>query len=130
MSEKLKPCPFCGRPESEGKDGCICRSDTLTKMRRMDWNTRPIEDALKSELEAVKVAADSVGRLNKVLKSENERLRTALKDLAIRDNYEIINVHGVVKDKSILGIYYTKTGDQNSFVHPADVARKALEQKP
>lgn len=61
---------------------------------------------------------------------EIERLREALKDLAIRDNYEIINVHGVVKDKCLLGIYYTKTGDQSSFVHPADIALKALEHKP
>ena len=60
MSEKLKPCPFCGGEATENRDisnsiyckKCFAEIDTDC----VDWNIRPIEDALQArivELEAV-----------------------------------------------------------------------------
>jgi hypothetical protein len=74
MSEELKPCPFCGQSdmlrigkiEGPGSDGIMLppeywawceRCDTSTENRlTIDeavavWNRRPIEDALRAELE-------------------------------------------------------------------------------
>ena len=58
MSE-LKPCPFCGAMPMGEDDrymcstlGCVMQEDTISAK---DWNTRPIEDALRAriaELEA------------------------------------------------------------------------------
>jgi len=64
MSE-LKPCPFCGSPAYSYHDncidfagvkcdlgGCVCADILITEN---NWNTRPIEDALRAriaELEA------------------------------------------------------------------------------
>ena len=60
MSEKLKPCPFCGGKNvlsTELQDGlpfiayCQCGAENEAE----NWNTRPIEDDLRkriAELEA------------------------------------------------------------------------------
>ena len=60
----LKPCPFCGRKNiadylSESGEiltYCIdCFEDTNGHPDRFDvWNTRPIEDALRAELDDLK----------------------------------------------------------------------------
>ena len=59
MSEGLRPCPFCGAMPMGEDDrymcstlGCVMQEDTISAK---DWNTRPIEDALRAriaELEA------------------------------------------------------------------------------
>jgi len=64
MNEELKPCPFCGKHNlasfltdnwgtivycidcyENTSNNCTARADAL------DWNTRPIEDELRVELE-------------------------------------------------------------------------------
>jgi hypothetical protein len=65
MSDEVKPCPFCGArgvplidpPEFGCWDACSQANDLET------WNTRPLEDALRSERDA--------------LAGELERLRVA-----------------------------------------------------
>ena len=56
MSEKLKPCPFCGEPVEFNKfaEKVVCE-DCGATIYSDYWNTRPIEDALNAriaELEA------------------------------------------------------------------------------
>jgi hypothetical protein len=65
---ELKPCPFCGEiPEIEsygiaghGKDNVVrcenilCSNHTAGFMHIETWNNRPIEDALRAEIEKLK----------------------------------------------------------------------------
>jgi hypothetical protein len=60
--EKLKPCPFCGKvPDSVKRDGIIRVYDSTTHGCPMSagwstpeqWNTRPIEDDLRAERDAL-----------------------------------------------------------------------------
>jgi hypothetical protein len=52
-----KPCPFCGRDPQSYSDPfypatylyCCC-----SRIRSETWNTRPIEDALRAEVERLK----------------------------------------------------------------------------
>ena len=70
MSEQLKPCPFCGKDDSGSALDwdCVCQSESLRdRMTHAKWNTRPIETALKAEIEALKAENDT---MKKVL-SEN-----------------------------------------------------------
>lgn len=84
MSDELKPCPFCGADaEYEGPDdlpmigcqtGCavnpaVCihtddaENNDPARHVTLAWNTRPIEDALRAEIAALKKvvrAADAV----------------------------------------------------------------------
>ena len=75
MSEKstLKPCPFCGI-KAEINDisktivddrVCGCWADNIF-LTKEDWNTRPVEDALRAR--AMKAEAD-----NDVLRAERDR---------------------------------------------------------
>lgn len=80
MSE-LKPCPFCGQEMGEtiNSDGNYCEhycsfidySGTLNEEGKTKWNTRPVEDALSAENEALKAKVAE-------LEAENERLKRQL----------------------------------------------------
>ena len=51
MSELgLKPCPFCGKKQSEWSRDCACGNPALDSMTKGAWNTRPIEDALRARI--------------------------------------------------------------------------------
>lgn len=63
----------------------------------------------------------------KDLKDERDRYKTALDRLSKRENYEIITNKGFVLDKTDKDIYYTETGYQGDFHHPADIALHALK---
>jgi Lar family restriction alleviation protein len=85
--EQLKPCPFCGTTPVHAEKGVynsvICPkcgvetggffydSEEPVKKAIEEWNTRPIEDALRIELDK----ADGAGV---ELEAENEKLRAAL----------------------------------------------------
>jgi hypothetical protein len=83
MSE-LKPCPLCGQEiysefysnRAEEFDGhctnkkCLLYGKDLLFFNTAKWNTRPIEDQLRSE--------------NKRLRAENERFREALQYIVDR----------------------------------------------
>ena len=59
MSE-LKPCPFCGSMNIRkpiGEDGWMCK--TCGSKGFVDWNTRPIEDALESRISELKAKIDN-----------------------------------------------------------------------
>lgn len=44
----LKPCPFCGKKQSEWSPDCACGNPALDSMTKGAWNRRPIEDALRA----------------------------------------------------------------------------------
>ncbi len=62
MTDKLKPCPFCGRFGHEANDQyatggeyCECEAcGIVLKGGAKVWNRRPIEDALRAELAGLK----------------------------------------------------------------------------
>jgi len=55
MSEELKGCPFCGKAPIVGNE--FCRCGTLCcplcdkHVRLAIWQTRPVEDGLRAEIE-------------------------------------------------------------------------------
>ena len=97
MSEKL--CPFCGQDKNDAPDDCVCRSDELMKMTRAAWNTRPIEDQLRAENDALNQAYENASRIAserlaemRDLKEQNERYQTALEIYADSDNWSYPDV--------------------------------------
>ena len=59
MSEELKPCPFCGTPVS----GTWCHygeCGTVVFRDAEQWNRRPIEDALATELEKLRAQVEEL----------------------------------------------------------------------
>ena len=76
MSEELKPCPFCGcniYPEVRGMElwdiDCDSCGYTISagspNGRLKKWNTRPIEDALRTENEQLKAEIDTYKKLER-----------------------------------------------------------------
>lgn len=59
---ELKPCPFCGSPAKQGYQ-LLCSNDNCPNENRDEqgatfiteaqWNTRPIEDALQAQIDAL-----------------------------------------------------------------------------
>lgn len=90
MSKELKPCPFCGETRLTIEDNqkvqdvhVLCKDcgaktsfDGIRYAVAGRWNCRPVEDALKRRI--------------KELEAENERLRGALKEIAVfaGENFE------------------------------------------
>jgi hypothetical protein len=71
MRDELKPCPFCGQPaettiDSRGETRARCANtdcvfrpgeyDDFWQGTLEEWNTRPIEDALRAEVAAIPYA--------------------------------------------------------------------------
>ena len=68
MSE-LKPCPFCGSMNIRkpiGEDGWMCK--TCGSKGFVDWNTRPIEDALLARIAELE---EFIGKLIEAGESED-----------------------------------------------------------
>ena len=88
--DELKPCPFCGGEAEywgdDGKAGCAsdmgsgCPFDEV--MYAHEWNTRPIEDALRAERDELRRMLDAVLALEEpvetALRAEVERLKAEL----------------------------------------------------
>lgn len=93
----LKPCPFCGEHLVENNDHhgkwlehkdifayCPCAVNQLhTEDDYKQWNTRPIEDALRKELAEVKLQHD--GNLA-ILNNTNKWLKWC--DIKVLEQYE------------------------------------------
>jgi hypothetical protein len=69
---KIKPCPFCGKEQSENNffscdgypEACGCWEKTHTGQEAIDvWNTRPIEDTLRTERDEWKADAERLAKL-------------------------------------------------------------------
>lgn len=107
MSEELKACPFCGSKDLNlvRDKYIICNScnafspDDKAENRNELWNTRPLEDALRSRVEelereldkAIKVGAQALGEVVRL----REQVRWHLPDeepekypILIEDEYE------------------------------------------
>ena len=80
MSNALKPCPFCGGAEQEiiyqnGIDGIACISclgcfgncaGNSDLFAAKSWNTRPIEDALQSQIDQLKTQLSGITQYGSV----------------------------------------------------------------
>lgn len=94
MSE-LKPCPFCGEDNlmvlqrsGAGIYGPRLQCGTCNTIRLMvadepspaidEWNHRPVEDALRAELEAMKKATDAWMDLAEARQAELTKVRAEL----------------------------------------------------
>ena len=77
MTEKLKPCPFCGGEAEFNSDefgeGVYCKSCGATlrngvygeygrKLASADWNSRPIEDEHASENKRLREALELIAK--------------------------------------------------------------------
>ncbi len=76
MKTNLRPCPFCGKKRHlrfepfEGSTDtgivvCICGASYTTIEQGADWNTRPIEDGLQAEIEALQQELDELKELTR-----------------------------------------------------------------
>jgi hypothetical protein len=87
--EVLKPCPFCGddgvldERSSYTVECSVCGSvgwlPGINQDGKPDWNTRPIEDALRTERDELRRMLDAVlaleERVEKALRAESAALR-------------------------------------------------------
>jgi hypothetical protein len=91
---KLKPCPFCGKKRHlrfepfEGSTDtgivvCICGASYTTIEQGADWNTRPIEDGLRAEIEALQKELDELKDLYRWHKIADDGLPELDQDVEI-----------------------------------------------
>ncbi len=106
MSEKLKPCPFCGSNPVLDKvlniltrwrvvcTGCLCQTDSgYEKEVVADWNKRHFaEDCTQKDLEMI-------GSYNRELAAENKKLRSLIREAS---NYLDTNELTSISNSSIL----------------------------
>jgi hypothetical protein len=91
MNQKLKPCPFCGEPPEPARSVCCqmpaweCSDEQAAAL----WNTRPIEDALTAERDALRSALDRLSGKWEGKLMALETKRDALLAQAARDACEI-----------------------------------------
>lgn len=93
MSDDLKPCPFCratgdrlGRRGICDSCGAWGPSATLAHGRRVAWNTRPVEDELRAEVDRLReairrVPVDEIADRLSALDETNAWRRTTLYEL-------------------------------------------------
>ena len=79
MSEELRPCPFCKSnnttldyyeiscPQELGTI-VVCNDCGASAKSIVDWNTRPIEDELRAEIERLKVRIEELEAAGTILR--------------------------------------------------------------
>ena len=94
---KLKACPFCGLiihdPNGIEKT-CECPND-MDHMSRALWNTRPIEDALRSENEKLQFELLQMTANAERERLNNERMKRALQEIEQLANRIIYKSDGI-----------------------------------
>ena len=93
MTDKLKPCPFCGRFGHEANDQyatggeyCECEAcGIVLKGGAKVWNRRPIEDSLRAELSALKEQNAGCSRALTKLMTEHRELVEAVEEMIEMD---------------------------------------------
>jgi len=70
MSEELRPCPFCGGTKICTEKGInLNYCDNCSAESNVEhWNTRPIEDELRAEIERLKVRIEELEAAGTILR--------------------------------------------------------------
>ena len=85
MSE-IRPCPFCGRePESGAQNGCVRCPAHVGWTPVAEWNTRPAEDALRTERDEFRNGAAAQFARAFAADLQVERLRALITEYAESD---------------------------------------------
>jgi len=103
MRDKLKPCPFCGSNNLQSREGlewsdvrcktCLQSVSSFPCAAENVWNTRPIEDALESELDQLRKDNQALVEQVNVVGRKLENAIEILGDLGIR-NCPMLTVNG------------------------------------
>lgn len=77
MESELKPCPFCFSPAEKDKHGAVyCTNTDCPQLYPSDapdvarWNSRPIEDALRTENEKLRARCEAYEEFATALREE------------------------------------------------------------
>ena len=83
MKDKLKACPFCGSTNIRApidEDGWMCR--TCGTESYVDWNRRPIEDALHARIAELEEAVGLITTLKPTMVMDTEHPLDMAKEVA------------------------------------------------